>query len=224
MGFFKVDNRVIDTLKFDDGTEGFVFVILGRFCNNGQTGYPTIEYLMKVCNCSKSKMIKVIKNLEKKEYIVVARRHMWSNRYSINPACLPETPQGISETPQGVFEIPNKEQHINNNIKESLTRRDIISEIQKIIVTATGINLFRVEQSFKGTGKTVEKLEEILGAIKSSDFLLGRKVKKPDIWHYNQTDNILNGLYSNRDGKSEPVPGYYSEFPKTGVIYYEPID
>ncbi|MGL5716705.1 MAG: helix-turn-helix domain-containing protein, partial [Paraclostridium sp.] len=87
--YFKVENTVVDGFKVVDSETGkestemafeniyqaHLFVVLSRYCNNGQVAYPSISTLCKKCYCSKPTLLKAIEGLEKKGYIAKVNRY-----------------------------------------------------------------------------------------------------------------------------------------------------
>lgn len=224
MGFFRVENRVIDEGIFTTTQEMAVYMVINRFNNREeQYAFPSLDFFAEKCRCSRKTVLKAVRTMERKGLLQVERVEGRNNRYLIKRSGSDTLPS--SQNTQGsVSGLLDKEQSINNNKKESLTRGEVLKEIHKLISEATGAELFRVEQGFHGAGKSLEILLGLRERIKYSDFLLGRKVKKPELWHFSKTETILSGYYDNSDGKSQPLPSYYQEFPETGVTYYEPLD
>ena len=233
MGFFMVDNRVIDELKFDDSYEFAVYMIIYRYSNRGQISFPSGEFMRKSLRCSSRKISGAIKSLEKKEYIQVFRTPGKSNRYRITlfGEASPSSPGKKTSSHEENY----KEQYINNKYKKTSSsgekkegRGVLLKKIHKLISQSTGVNIFQVEMAFPGGGLSLEKLSFILERIECSDFLQGRQVKKPNLRHFTtptQIDKILSSFYDNGGGKrSDPLPSYYREFPETGEVDYEPVD
>ncbi|MDY6171699.1 MAG: helix-turn-helix domain-containing protein [Fusobacterium necrophorum] len=87
--YFKVENAVIDEYQnFDNIYESHLFIVLSRYCNNGQVAFPSYETLAKQCYCSKRHIIKMMKNLEEKKLINKVIRNtekvFKSNLYTVN--------------------------------------------------------------------------------------------------------------------------------------------
>lgn len=91
--YFKVENAVIDNSEtFDNIYESHLFIVLSRFCNNNNIAFPSYNSLAELCYCSRSTIIKTMKNLEKKGLINKLLRNKKikdktvyeSNLYTIN--------------------------------------------------------------------------------------------------------------------------------------------
>lgn len=91
--YFKVENAVIDSSEiFDNIYESHLFIVLSRFCNNNNIAFPSYNSLAELCYCSRSTIIKTMKNLEKKGLINKLLRNKKikdktvyeSNLYTIN--------------------------------------------------------------------------------------------------------------------------------------------
>lgn len=91
--YFKVENAVIDDINiFSDIYESHLYIVLSRFCNNGNVAYPSYNTLAKLCYCSKRKVIETTNKLIEKGLINkvnrtmngVERKSNQSNLYTVN--------------------------------------------------------------------------------------------------------------------------------------------
>ncbi|MGL4568015.1 MAG: helix-turn-helix domain-containing protein, partial [Fusobacteriaceae bacterium] len=119
MGFFMVDNEVVDQMEFINAHEFAIYIIISRYSNNGKMSFPSIELIRNKLHCSKRKITEATTTLEKKGYINVFRTKGKSNRYmlggfGVKPA--------ISTRDTTVSEEEHyKEQYIKNKNKETFS-------------------------------------------------------------------------------------------------------
>ncbi|MGL4393215.1 MAG: helix-turn-helix domain-containing protein [Fusobacteriaceae bacterium] len=143
--YFKVENAVIDDEIFDSATEGFVFVVLSRYCNNNKYAYPSLNTLLKKCKISKPTLLQninslIAKGLLKKETRTGLNGSNESNLYSVqNFKKYSAHDLESNTTPSknillGVVKefdhpskaiLPNKELTINKYIKNTTTSTKI---------------------------------------------------------------------------------------------------
>ena len=68
--YFKIENAVIDNDEvFSNIYESHLYIVLSRFCNNGNIAYPSYNTLAKLCYCSKRKVIETMNKLIEKGLI-----------------------------------------------------------------------------------------------------------------------------------------------------------
>ena len=72
--YFKVENAVVDNKVFSNIYESYLFVVLSRFCNNGNVAFPSYNTLAELCYCSRRKIIDTMASLEKKGLINKVKR------------------------------------------------------------------------------------------------------------------------------------------------------
>lgn len=116
MGFFTVDNKVVDEVKFDNSVEGFLFVVIARYSNNSRYSFPSIDLLSEKCRCARGSVIKAIKSLERKGFIAVERVAGRSNRYTVESSLIGR-PSSVTGEQGSTSRELYKEQYINNNRK-----------------------------------------------------------------------------------------------------------
>lgn len=223
MGYFKVENKVVDELNFENSTEFGVYMILLRYGSGGQTAYPSQDFMRERLRTSNRKISTAITSLEEKKLIKVTRVHRSFNRYIVTPITSVVAPTKMKFLPSAVEEY--KEQEININ-----KRRELLTEIHTLASRGTGDNIFLFQQVFTGRGLSEEELKIMRAKIEESDFLMGKLENKPTIRHYDsqkQIDKIRMGYYRNsvREKKIKPEeikPPYHYEFEERETVYYEP--
>lgn len=228
-GFFKVDNRVIDEIEFNNTSELGIYVIISRYSNNEQLGFPSLDTLTEKCRCSRKTAIDALKSLEERNLITIYRRFGKNNRYRVNSIKRRELPSSSNELGSS-SELLYKEQYINID-----KRREVLSEIYNLISKGTGDNVFLIQQIFTGRGLTDDELRTMRDKIGESDFLMGRLESKPTVRHYDhqkQIDKVRMGYYrnnergqnSNKNVKATDTykPPYHYEFEEKEVIHHEP--
>ncbi|MGL4969137.1 MAG: helix-turn-helix domain-containing protein, partial [Fusobacteriaceae bacterium] len=80
-GFFKVDNDVIDKMKFTNAVEYYVYTIILRYSNGGRMAFPSIEHMRKIIGCSNRKISASLKALEERKLVVIYRTPGKNNKY-----------------------------------------------------------------------------------------------------------------------------------------------
>ena len=151
--YFKVENTVIDDDSiFSNIYESHLFIILSRYCNNGQVAFPSYNTLAQKCYCSKRTIINAMNSLIEKGLVnKIGRKKENSNEndtnfYTVNNinkyemkdkekiggayGALPSE----SHAPEVVNEVhhpsasgaPKKEQDINNKNKKNNTKKHVV--------------------------------------------------------------------------------------------------
>lgn len=218
--YFRVDNRIIDEIRFDNACEFGVYMIILRFGNNGQIAYPSLDFMRERLRTSNRKILIAIESLESKGMIEITRINRRCNWYRVVP-----TPVVVSPTKNEILTSTVEE----NKEKEINSRRELLDEIYNLISKGTGDNIFLIQQIFTGRGLTDDELVQMRDKIMESDFLMGKSELKPTIRNYDsigQIDKVRFGYYRNRKREkktstSEYKPPYQYEFKEKKEIKYE---
>lgn len=184
-GFFKVDNDVIDKMKFGNAVEFYVYAIILRYSNGGKMAFPSIEFMRSTIGCSNRKISAALKALEERELIVVYRTPGKNNKY------LPFKEQ------KEIEDVLLKERR--ENPKDIHTAKlEILKMIYQDISYATNSYLKEAKSIFAGKKMSLEELKAFREAMMNSEFLKGHAGNRPTLRHFGskfQIDKILSGYY-----------------------------
>ncbi|MGL5577667.1 MAG: helix-turn-helix domain-containing protein [Fusobacteriaceae bacterium] len=191
-GFFKVDNDVIDKMKFTNAVEYYVYTIILRYSNGGRMAFPSIEHMRKIIGCSNRKISASLKALEERKLVVIYRTPGKNNKY------LPfKEQEKIEEVLKDELEeIVKKEQE--NSQDNYKWRKQLLSFIHEDIAIATDRTIKEVRTVFPAKKISISDLERIRKRINNSEFLRGEAGEKPTLRHFGsmyQIDKILEGYY-----------------------------
>ncbi|MGL5100732.1 MAG: helix-turn-helix domain-containing protein [Fusobacteriaceae bacterium] len=191
-GFFKVDNDVIDKMKFTNAVEYYVYTIILRYSNGGRMAFPSIEHMRKIIGCSNRRISASIKALEERKLIVIYRTPGKNNKY------LPSKEQ---EKIEAVLK-DELEERVEKEQEESQDnykwRKQLLNLIHEDIAIATGRVMKDVRLAFPAKKLSIKDLEKIKRRINNSEFLKGEADEKPNLRHFQsmyQIDKILEGYY-----------------------------
>lgn len=156
--FFMVKNSVIDNNEiFDNAREMLLYIVLTRYCNNDEKGYPSLNFLAKKCFCSKSTLIKTIKELQKKGLIDIKKRY-------------DEATRQFSSNLYTVNEIMERKEEIY---------AQKLKKLKDMIIKATNSN--EIDLVFQPHYYPMDKIDLIIQKIQDSDYLSGRKSIRPTL-------------------------------------------
>ncbi|MGL5099564.1 MAG: helix-turn-helix domain-containing protein [Fusobacteriaceae bacterium] len=80
-GFFKIDNKMVDEFEFGNYLEMAVYMVIARYTNNDQQGFPSLDLIRKKCKCSRTSASRAVKGLEEKGVIYIKRTAGRVNKY-----------------------------------------------------------------------------------------------------------------------------------------------
>lgn len=210
--YFKVENTVIDGLKkinedgeeitempFEDIYEAHLFVVLSRYCNNGQVAYPSLNTLCEKCYCSKPTLLKAIKGLEKKGYIAKINRQNsetktnQTNVYSVKNISIPVAKDSVGGSKGDLLGVVKEIYHPskaglhkeellkNNKLKRTTTttkeQKNSSSSVPNLIkyLEEKKVNKTTIKNILK-LDVTLERVEEVMNYCSENKLGIGMVV------------------------------------------------
>lgn len=223
--YFVVENAVIDDHSvFSDIYESHLFIILSRYCNNGQIAFPSYNTLANQCYCSRRTIIKAMNSLIEKGLVnKISRKKEVNNEndtnyYTVNNLKTYEIKEkenlggascalgSVSGAPEVVHTVhhpsaggaPNKQQYINNQYKKNNTKKNCVlfDKFLKEIETIRS-------NKFLTRLLTENNLDELF-EITQNKIILKRLFEilsgiKTPIMNFNYIKGVLNNLLAEKE-------------------------
>lgn len=230
--FFLVSGWMVNRLGLK-GVPLHIFSIIYGFSQDGETCFTgSLQYLCDFTNASKPTVIKALKELVEKGFVIKYENEMNGvkfNKYRANLLVVKEFNQGCKESLPGGSQdsLPggSKESLPNNisNINKSLIDKEKVKEVQELYNTiCVSFPTLRVlSDKRKDTIKKIldkfslEDIRTVFENAESSSFLKGNNDRKWSAtfdWLLNENNlvKVLEGNYADK-GRKEAVPGWMNK-------------
>lgn len=240
--YFTVSGWMLNRLELK-GVALHVFSIIYGFSQDGESCFTgSLQYLMDFTNASKPTIIKALKELVERKFVVKIENEMNGvkfNKYRANLPVVKEFNRGSKETLPGGSQVSlpwgSKETlpNIISSDNKSLKDKEIVKEVIDLYHTIC-ISYPKVKVVSAAREKTVlarmdtyslEDMRTVFTNAESSSFMKGKNDRGWAAnfdWMMNENNivKILEGNYADK-GRKEKVPGWME--PSLGDAEYEAI-
>jgi DNA-binding Lrp family transcriptional regulator len=228
--YFQVSGWMLNRLNLK-GVSLQVFSIIYGFSQDGESYFTgSLQYLMDFTNASKPTIIKSLKELVEKGFVLKFENEMNGvkfNKYRANLLVVKELNRGSQETLPGGSQISlpgGSQETLPNNISlidKPLIDKEKVNEVKNLYNTiCVSYPTLRVlsDKRQKAIKKilerfSIEDIRTVFENAESSSFMKGKNDRKWSAtfdWMMNEDNliKVLEGNYADKRGRKEAVPGW----------------